>query len=76
MNIGVNAAAGIVTAAAFRRPWTDGLMIFTQPNRATSDLKGYEAMLRGESGAREDATPGRDVTLSLSPREISLGIYF
>jgi hypothetical protein len=88
LNIGVNAAAGIVTAAAFRRPWTDGLVtfaageavsllsIFTQPCRATSDLKGYEAMLRGESGARAEATPGRDVMLSLSPRGISLGIRF
>jgi len=55
LNAGVNAAAGIVTVAAFDRPAGDGLMtfaigeavsllnIFTQPMRAVRDLKKYEA---------------------------------
>ena len=88
LNLGVNAAAGIVTAAAFHRPWTDGLMtfaageavsllnIFTQPRRAIRDLRDYEAMVRGESLARSAAPPGRDVYFSLSPRGISLGLRF
>ncbi len=54
LNLGVNGAAGVVTAAAFKRPWTDGLLnfgigeavsllnIFTQPCRAVRDLKTYE----------------------------------
>jgi len=55
LNAGVNAAAGIVTVAAFDRPAVDGLTsfaigeavsllnIFTQPMRAVRDLKRYEA---------------------------------
>jgi len=88
LNLGVNAAAGIVTAAAFHRPWTDGLVtfaageavslltIFTQPRRAIRDLKGYEAMLRGERGALANAPSERDFYFGLSPRGISLGIRF
>ena len=88
LNLGVNAAAGIVTAAAFHRPWTDGLMtfaageavsllnIFTQPRRAIRDLNEYEAMLRGERGGLASAPAGRDFYFGLSPRGISLGIRF
>lgn len=55
LNIGVNAVAGIVTSAAFDRPWTDGLVtfvlgesvsllnIFSQPTRAIRDLEAYES---------------------------------
>jgi hypothetical protein len=62
LNIGVNAAAGVVTAAAFDRPWTDGLVtfavgesvsllnIFTQPRRAIRDLEAYEAGAWGKNG--------------------------
>ena len=58
LNAGVNAAAGVVTVAAFDRPAADGLItfaigeavsllnIFTQPMRATRDLKKYEAGYR------------------------------
>jgi len=68
MNAGVNAAAGVVTAAAFKRPWTDGLItfaageavsllnIFSQPMRATRDLKKYESGDLGNSGV---STPER-----------------
>jgi hypothetical protein len=89
LNIGVNAAAGIVTAAAFHRPWTDGLLtfaageavslltIFTQPRRAIRDLREYEALVRGGGGALANAPPpGRDMYFSLSPRGISLGLRF
>jgi hypothetical protein len=88
LNIGVNAAAGIVTAAAFHRPWTDGLVtfaageavslvtIFTQPSRAIRDLKEYETIVRGGGGALACAPPGRDLYFGLSPRGISLGMRF
>lgn len=88
LNLGVNAAAGIVTALAFHRPAKDGLVtfaagetvslinIFTQPRRATRDLKEYEAMVRGRSGALARATRGRDLYFSLSPKGISLGVRF
>ncbi len=88
LNLGANAAAGIVTAAAFHRPWTDGLVtfaageavsllnIFTQPRRAVRDLEGYEALVRGGGGPVPSAPPGRDLYFSLSPRGISLGVRF
>jgi len=62
LNLGVNAAAGIVTAAAFKRPWTDGLItfalgeavslagIFTQPRRAIRDWHNYEVQYLGKPG--------------------------
>lgn len=76
LNIGVNAAAGIVTSAAFHRPWTDGLStfavgevislvtIFTQPMRATHDLANYEAKYLGKTGTVVTAEPERKWTLS------------
>jgi len=88
LNIGVNAAAGIVTAAAFHRPWTDGLLtfaageavslltIFTQPRRAIRDLREYEALVQGGNGALANAPPGRDLYFGLSPRGLSLGVRF
>jgi hypothetical protein len=77
-----------VTAAAFHRPWTDGLVtfaageavslltIFTQPSRAIRDLKEYEAIVRGGGGALAYAPPGRDLYFGISPRGISLGMRF
>lgn len=88
LNIGVNAAAGIVTAAAFHRPWTDGLAtfvageavsllnIFTQPRRAIRDLKEYEARVQGRGVALASPPPGRDLYFSLTPRGICLGVRF
>ena len=89
LNLGANAAAGIVTAAAFHRPWTDGLVtfaageavsllnIFTQPRRAIRDLAGYEALVRGGGAvAMANPPPGRDLYFSLSPGGISLGVRF
>jgi hypothetical protein len=88
MNAGVNAAAGIVTAAAFKRPWTDGLItfatgeavsllnIFTQPMRATRDLKKYEAGGLGNSGASIPARPERKWSLGLWPGGFSFRLQF
>jgi hypothetical protein len=79
LNIGVNAAAGVVTSVAFDRPWTDGLTtfaigeaislltIFTQPMRATSDLKVYEAKYLGKAGSAMPAPPERKWTLAVGP---------
>jgi hypothetical protein len=63
LNMGVNAAAGLVTVLVFDRPWTDGLItfaageavslvnIFTQPRRAVRDLENYEVKYLGQQGA-------------------------
>ena len=85
MNVGVNAAAGVVTAAAFKRPWTDGLItfatgeavsllnIFSQPMRATRDLKRYEAGYPGNAGA---STPARTWSLGVWPGGLSFRLQF
>jgi hypothetical protein len=79
LNLGANAAAGIVTSAAFHRPWTDGLTtfaigeavsllnIFSQPTRAASDLKVYEAKYLGKGGAALPVPTERKWTLSVGP---------
>ncbi|HUT08418.1 MAG TPA: hypothetical protein VMY15_06200 [Candidatus Latescibacteria bacterium] len=88
MNAGVNAAAGVVTAAAFKRPWTDGLItfatgeavsllnIFTQPMRATRDLKKYEAGYTGSDGASTSARPERSWSLGVWPGGLSFRLKF
>jgi len=88
LNTGANATAGIVTAAAFKRPWTDGLItfatgeavsllnIFTQPMRATRDLKKYEAGGLGNSGASIPAPPERKWSLGVWPGGFSFRLQF
>jgi hypothetical protein len=88
MNVGVNAAAGVVTAAAFKRPWTDGLItfatgeavsllnIFSQPMRATRDLKKYEAGYPGNDGASTPAQPERKWSLGVWPGGFSFRLQF
>jgi hypothetical protein len=88
LNIGANAAAGIVTAAAFSRPWTDGLInfvtgeavsllnIFTQPMRATRDLKDYEAKYLGKGGASAPVAAERRWTLSVWPGGLTFRLEF
>jgi len=88
MNVGVNAAAGVVTAAAFKRPWTDGLItfaigeavslanIFTQPMRATRDLRRYEAGYPGNDGASTPAQPERRWSLGVWPGGFSFRLQF
>jgi len=85
LNLGVNAAAGVVTAAAFKRPWTDGLItfatgeaisllnIFTQPMRATRDLKKYET---GAPAAAAGAAPRAAWSLSLWPGGVGFQLRF
>jgi len=88
LNIGANAAAGLVTTLAFHRKWYDGLITFaagetvslvnicTQPRRAIRDLKNYEA------GAfkRQEATPHTSTRgqweIGLSPTGFSVAFRF
>ena len=85
LNAGVNAAAGVVTVAAFDRPATDGLVtfaigeavsllnIFTQPMKAARDLKKYEA------GAFAGASSGRPETqwsLGFCPGGVTFRLSF
>ena len=86
LNLGVNAAAGVVTAAAFKRPWTDGLItfatgeavsllnIFTQPMRATRDLKKYEAGYPAAAAA--SAAPRASWSLSVWPGGLGFRLQF
>jgi len=85
LNVGVNAAAGVVTVVAFDRPWTDGLItfatgeaislltIFTQPMRATHDLKKYEA---GYPAAASASAPRLSWSLSAWPGGVGLHLRF
>jgi len=85
LNVGVNAAAGVVTVVAFDRPATDGLItfatgeaisllnIFSQPMRATRDLKKYEA---GYPAAPAAAAPRVTWSLSVFPGGFGLHVAF
>jgi hypothetical protein len=85
LNAGVNAAAGIVTVAAFDRPAGDGLTtfaigeavsllnIFTQPMRAVRDLKKYEA---GYPAAAAAEAPRLTWSFSAFPGGIGLRLQF
>jgi hypothetical protein len=85
LNAGVNAAAGIVTSVAFDRPATDGLVsfaigeavsllnIFSQPMRATRDLKKYEA---GYPAAAAAPSPRASWSLSFWPGGLSFRLQF
>jgi hypothetical protein len=58
MNAGVNAAAGVVTAAAFKRPWTDGLVTFAT-GEAVSLLNIFTQPMRPGRNAAGLSAPGR-----------------
>jgi len=85
LNAGVNAAAGIVTVAAFDRPAGDGLLtfalgeavsllnIFTQPMRATRDLKKYEA---GYPAAAATSAPRVTWSLGVRPDGFTFRLQF
>lgn len=88
LNLGANAAAGLVTVLAFDRPWSDGLLtfatgeaisllnIYTQPRRAIRDLENYETTFLGRQ-ASALKTPGeRCFYFGLSPGGFSLGLRF
>jgi len=88
MNAGVNAVAGIVTKAAFHQSWGNALVsfatgeavsllnIFSQPMRATRDLKKYEAGYLGNNGASLSAPPERKWSLGVWPGGLSFRLQF
>jgi len=88
LNLGANAAAGLVTSLAFHRRWTDGLVtfatnetvsllnIFTQPRRAIRDLNNYEVTYLGKQGDYVQERPARQWLFSVYPGGFSLGLRF
>ncbi len=88
LNLGANAAAGLVTVLAFDRPWSDGLLtfvtgeavslmnIYTQPRRAVSDLHNYEIRYLGKQGAYLRSPGERTFYFGLSPGGFSLRVSF
>jgi hypothetical protein len=85
LNAGVNAAAGVITVAAFDRPAVDGLTtfaigeavsllnIFTQPMRAVRDLERYEA---GYPAAAAAAAPRLTWSVTAWPGGVGLRLRF
>lgn len=88
LNIGANAAGAVVIKAAFHQSWGSALVtfasgeavsllnIFTQPTRATRDLKDYEAKYLGKSGALASATSERKWSLSVWPGGLTFRYEF
>jgi hypothetical protein len=88
LNLGVNAAAGLVTVVAFDRPWYDGLLtfatseavsllnIYSQPRRAIRDLNNYEVKYLGRQGAYLREPSDRPWYVSVYPGGLSVGIRF
>ncbi len=88
LNAGVNAAAGIVIKAAFRRSWGSALItfaggeavsllsIFTQPMRATRDLKRYESGFAGDGVPPSLSPAGPQWSLGMGPGGISFRLQF
>ena len=84
LNLGVNAAAGVVTSVAFKRPWTDGLVtfavgeavsllnIFTQPRRAVRDWHNYEVRYLAKPGDSLPETPESRLSFGFFPGGFSL----
>ncbi|MGB7296573.1 MAG: hypothetical protein WBC70_13385 [Candidatus Aminicenantales bacterium] len=88
LNLGANAAAGLVTVLAFDRPWSDGLLtfatgeavsllnIYTQPCRAVRDLENYEIRYLRKQGAYFRMPEERRFYFGLNPGGFSLGMRF
>ncbi len=88
LNLGVNAAAGLVTVLVFDRPWSEGLLtlaisesvsllnIFSQPRRAQRDLKNYEIKFLGKPGTYREGTAGPTWYFGVHPGGLSFGIRF
>jgi len=88
LNIGVNAAAGLVTVFAFDRKWYDGLITFavgetvslanilTQPRRAIRDLEDYEAGSFKRQEAFFSGPSRRQWEVALSPGGFSVAFRF
>ncbi len=88
LNLGVNAAAGLVTVLVFDRPWSEGLLtfaisesvsllnIFSQPTRARRDLKNYEIRFLGKPGSYRGGAAGPTWYFSVHPGGISFRMQF
>jgi len=88
LNLGANAAAGLVTSLAFHRRWTDGLLtfatneavsllnIYTQPRRAIRDLNNYEVKYLGKQAAYLEEPSKRRMFISAYPGGLSVGFRF
>jgi hypothetical protein len=88
LNLGANAAAGVVTKVAFDQSWGNALItfvsgeavsllnIFTQPMRATRDLREYEAKYLGQKGGFVPAPNERKWTLSVWPGGLAFRLAF
>jgi hypothetical protein len=88
LNLGANAAAGLVTVLAFDRSWSDGLLtfatgeavsllnIYTQPRRAVRDLENYEIKYGGKQGTYAGEAGESRFYCRLNPRGISFGMRF
>jgi hypothetical protein len=86
LNLGVNAAAGLVTVWAFDRPWSDGFLtfatgeavsllnIFSQPRRAMRDLNNYEVKYLGKQGAY--VNPRENMGIQWAPRPGGFSLRF
>ena len=88
LNMGANAAAGLVTTLVFDRKWYDGLITFavgetvslanilTQPRRAIRDLENYEAGSFKRQEAFFYEPPRRQWEIGLSPGGFSVAFRF
>jgi hypothetical protein len=88
LNLGVNAAAGLVTAVGFHRPWYDGLItfaagetvslfnIFTQPRQAIRDLNNYEVRYLGRQGVSIAELSERKWVFNIYPGGFSVAMRF
>jgi hypothetical protein len=88
LNIGANAAGAVVIKAAFKQSWGSALVtfasgeavsllnIFTQPMRATRDLKEYEAKYLGKNGGTVPARPESNWTVSVWPGGLTFRLEF
>jgi hypothetical protein len=88
LNIGANAAGALVLKASFHQTWGSALTsfaigeavslanIFTQPTRATRDLKEYEAKYLGKSGTSMIVKAQRRWSLGVWPGGLSFRYEF
>lgn len=88
LNVGANAAAAVVTKAGFHQSWGNALItfvggeavsllnIFTQPMRATRDLKEYEAKYLGKGGTSTPVVAERKWTLNVWPGGFTFSYQF
>jgi hypothetical protein len=88
LNLGVNAAAGLVTVWAFDRPWSDGLLtfaageaislvnIYSQPRRAIADLNSYEVRYLGKQGAFLRSPGDRAFSFGMYPGGFGFRVRF